>query len=100
MSKQVATERKRFTITAYREKTGAKAPPALLQLRKAQLEINGKISKSLSTGPKTVPEVAKDTGYSPRTVLWYLMTSYKYGLVSPAGKTDEGYFRYALKERK
>ena len=100
MSKKVTTERKKFTITAYRERTGAKASPQLLQLRKTQLEINGKIAKSLSAGPKTVPEVAKDTGYPPRTVLWYLMTSYKYGLVSPAGKTDEGYFRYALKEKK
>jgi hypothetical protein len=100
VSKQVAAGRKKFTITAYREKTGAKASPQLLQLRKTQLEINGKIAKSLSAGPKTVPELAKDTGYPPRTVLWYLMTLYKYSLVSPAGKTDEGYYRYSLREKK
>ena len=96
----MTAERRRFTITAYREKTGAKAPPELLQLRKTQLEINGRISKSLAQGPKTVPELAKETGYAPRTVLWYLMTSFKYGLVIQAGKTDEGYYRYALKEKK
>ena len=100
MSKQGTPERRRFTITAYREKTGAKASPELLQLRKTQLEINGKITKALSTGPKTVPELAKDTGYPPRTVLWYLMTFYKYGLVTPAGKTDDGHFTYARKEKK
>lgn len=94
------TERRKFTITAYREKTGAKASPELLQLRKEQLEINGKITKSLASGPKTVPQVAKETGFAPRTILWYLMTSYKYGLVSPAGKTEDGYYRYALKEKK
>lgn len=93
-------ERKRFTITAYREKTGAKAPPQLLELRRTQLEIHGKITKSLAAGPKTIPAVAKDTGYSPRDVLWYIMTYYKYGMVSVAGKTEEGYYRFVLKEKK
>jgi hypothetical protein len=93
-------ERKKFTITAYRQKTGAKASKELLDLRKTQLEINGKITKSLAGGPRTVPEVAKDTGYAPRTVLWYLMTYYKYGLVGVVGKTEDGYYRYALKEKR
>ncbi|MDG7007420.1 MAG: hypothetical protein JRN06_04150 [Nitrososphaerota archaeon] len=93
-------ERKKFTITAYREKTGAKAPQKLLDLRREQLDIRGKITKSLAGGPKTVPEVARDTGLNKRMVLWYLMTYYKYGLVGPAGKTEDAYYRYALKEKK
>ena len=93
-------ERKKFTITEYRQKTGAKASQSLLELRKTQLEINSKITKSLAAGPKTVSEVAKDAGYSPRTALWYIMTYYKYGVVSVEGKTDEGYYRYALKGKK
>ena len=93
-------ERKKFTITLYRERTGAKAPQRLLDLRRDQLEVSGKITKSLTAGPKTVPEVAKDTGLSPSKALWYLMTYYKYGLVAPAGKTDDGYYRYVLKEKK
>ena len=93
-------ERKKFTITACREKTGAKASPQLLELRRTQLEIQGKIAKSLASGAKTIPEVADDTGYSPRTVLWYVMTYYKYGILSVAGKTEGGYYKYALKERK
>ena len=67
-------ERKKFTISAYREKTGAKAPQRLLDLRRGQLEISGKITKSLAAGPKTIPEVAKETGMPPRKVLWYLMS--------------------------
>ena len=93
-------ERKKFTITAYREKTGAKASQRLLDLRRDQLEISGKINKSLAAGPKTVPEVSKDAGLPPRKTVWYLMTYYKYGLVVPAGKTEDGHFRYALKEKK
>lgn len=93
-------ERKKYTIAAYREKTGAKAPQALLDLRRTQLEVSAKLTKALGGGPKTIPEVASETGMEPRTVLWYMMTYYKYGLVSVAGKTEDGYYRYALKERK
>lgn len=93
-------ERKKFSITAYREKTGAKAPQLLLDLRRDQLEVSRKITKSLSSGPKTVPEVASDTGLPPRKALWYLMTYFKYGLVAPAGKTEDGHHRYSLRERK
>jgi len=92
-------ERKRFTITAYRQKTGAKAPQRLLDLRRDQLEISERVKKALSAGPKTVPEVARESGIPPRKVLWYLMTYFKYGLVTPAGKTEDGYYRYSLKEK-
>ena len=91
------SEKKSFTISAYRARTGAKASPALLELRRKQLEIKKSITRSLTAGPKTIPEVAKETGLATRTVLWYVMTYYKYGLVAPAGKTEDGYFRYAIK---
>jgi len=91
-------ERKKYTITMYREKTGAKAPQALLDLRRRQLEIAQKLTKALGAGPKTVPEVAKETRIAAREVLWYIMTYYKYGLVTVSGKTEEGYYRYALRE--
>lgn len=93
-------QRKKFTITAYREKTGAKAPQRLLDLRRSQLEVHNKIAKSLAQGPKTVPEIASNTGISTKDVLWYLMTYYKYGEVGAAGKTEGGYYRYILKEKK
>ena len=93
------TERKKFAITAYREMTGARAPQRLLDLRKSQLETYSKITKSLGEGPKTVPEIAGATGISSRTVLWYLMTYLKYNLISPAGKTEDGYYRYAIRKK-
>jgi hypothetical protein len=93
------TQKKRFTITAYREKTGAKAPQRLLDLRRSQLEISSKITKLLGVRPMNVPEIAKATGIPARTVLWYLMTYLKYNLISPEGKDDDGYYRYALKKK-
>jgi hypothetical protein len=93
-------ERKKFSITAYREKTGAKAPQKLLDLRREQLDIRGKVTKALAGGPKTVPELAKDAGLPARQVVWYLMTYFKYGFVGVAGKTEDGYYRYVLREKK
>ena len=93
------TERRKFTISAYRAETGAKASQELLDLRKSQLDINAKITKALKGGPRTIPEIARETGLSPRKVLWYLMTYYKYNRISAASKTDDGYYRYALKEK-
>ena len=92
------TDRKKFTITAYRETTGAKASQRLLDLRRSQLEINSKITKALGRESLTIPEIAKATGIPSRTVLWYLMTYLKYNLISPDGKTEGGYYRYAMKK--
>ena len=93
------TARKKFTITAYREKTGARATQRLLDLRKSQLEVSSKVTKSLGEGPKTVPEISNATGIPSKVVFWYLMTYLKYNLISPVDKTDDGYFRYALRKK-
>jgi len=89
------SERKRYTINIYRERTGAKAPQRLLELRKEQLNISNRIMKALGEGPRTVPEVSQATGIPARKVLWFLMTYLKYGIVSPTSKTEDGYYRYA-----
>ncbi len=93
------TTKKPFTSKAYREKTGATAPKAATELRKTQLEISSKINGALKTGPKTIPEIAETTGLPSAMVMWYLMTYYKYDLVRPVGKTEEGYYQYALRPK-
>jgi hypothetical protein len=90
------SEKKAYTINVYRQRTGAKAPHRLLELRKEQLDVGNRIMKALADGPKTVPEVSQATGIPARRTLWYLMTYLKYGIVSPAGKTEEGYYKYAV----
>jgi len=53
----------------------------------------------LSSGPKTFPEISKETGLDKSTVFWYLMSMYKYGIVHEVEKDDEGYFKYKLAKR-
>ncbi len=96
----MTTQKKVYTSKLFRDSTGAKASEALLNLRRSQLEISSKINAALKAGPKTVPELASVTGLDSRTVLWYTMTYYKRGLVSVAGKTEDGYYRYQLSNKK
>ena len=92
-------QKKRYTSKIFREATGAKATKEMLDLRKSQLEINSKITAALKTSPKTVPEIASETGMNSKNVLWYLMTYLKYGTIAAVEKTDEGYYKYALKPK-
>ncbi len=89
------SEKKAYTINVYRQRTGAKVPQRLLEIRKEQLDVSNRIMKALADGSKTVPEVSQATGIPARRALWYLMTYLKYGIVSPAGKTEDGYYKYA-----
>jgi len=96
----MTTQKKVYTSKLFRENTGAKASEALLNLRRSQLEISTKINTALRAGAKTIPELAGATGLDSRTVFWYTMTYYKRGLVSVAGKTEDGYYRYQLSGKK
>jgi len=60
--------RKKLTVQILRERLGLKPPEELTALLKKQTEIRMKITKALKTGPKTVPEIAKETGLPTHTV--------------------------------
>lgn len=95
----MSTAKKTYTSMLYRQKTGAKPAQDLLDLRKMQVDLQSKIINSLKESPKTVPELSKGLGMDSKTVLWYLTTYYKYNLVSVVEKTEDGYYRYAVKQK-
>lgn len=57
--------------------------------------VTKKLSEALSESPKTVPELAKETGIPTEQVLWRLTSMKKYGKVAE-GDQDGDYFKYAL----
>jgi predicted transcriptional regulator len=64
---------------------------------KEQNRIQRELLQALKNGPKTVPEIAGETGLSPQTVFWFLMGLKKYGRVIESEQWDS-YPAYALKE--
>lgn len=54
----------------------------------------------LKEGPKTVVEVAQALDCPSREVMCWMMAMRRYGSLHETGRPDEdGYFRYALKEK-
>ncbi len=56
------------------------------------------IVTALKKGPRTVPDLAKETGLATKDALWHLMAMKRYGELVETGQSGD-YFAYALKEQ-
>jgi len=79
-----------------------KKPIAVLRERRGGvprelLERNRRIVDALRSGPKTVPEIARQANVPPHETLWHLMSMKKYGKLVE-GQQQGDYFEYALPE--
>ena len=61
-----------------------------------QQRIRKAIKAALQAGPKTVPEIATESGIPSPDVLWHLMAMRRYGEVTD-GPEREAYVLYRLK---
>jgi predicted transcriptional regulator len=68
---------------------------------KAFNKLKKKILKSLETGEKTIPEIAKEMEDDIDVITYNLMTLLKYGFIE-AGEIDDNdeYYYYKLKNKK
>jgi len=83
-------------IQVLRERRGG-APKELLAKNREQRKFLKRLKEVLRAAPRTVPEIAAETGVDTGKVLWHLMALRKYGEVVE-GEERDGYFEYALKE--
>ncbi|MCD4684700.1 MAG: helix-turn-helix domain-containing protein [Anaerolineae bacterium] len=81
------------TLRAQHQKTVYRTR-ALLKEQKA---VRRQICQQLRNGPKTVPEVAAETGLPAHEVLWHITAMKKYDLVVE-GKQCGEYYQYAMAE--
>jgi predicted transcriptional regulator len=66
-------------------------------IMKEQQVARKKIEKAMAGGPRSVPQLASDTGLAAHEVLWHVASMKKYGVVTEAGTDESGdYFLYAL----
>ena len=94
--KEKEKKTKELTVKELR-KRGVKPREEVVELVKKQREIVKKIKECLKSGPKTIPEIAAETGVPSGVVTWYVMTLYKYGEITPGEEVD-GYYKYMLSE--
>jgi predicted Rossmann fold nucleotide-binding protein DprA/Smf involved in DNA uptake len=88
--------KERKPIQILRERRGG-VPKDLLARNREQKRLLKRLTEALEAGPRTVPEVAAETGIDAGEVLWHLMALRKFGKLVE-GEEREGYFEYALKE--
>lgn len=86
------------TVDVIKEKRSV--PDSLKQKRKEYNELRKMIKKALAEGPKTIPQIAKETGIPSYTVTYTLMTCRKYGEIETGEPDDmDEYFYYQLKQK-
>ncbi|HSK10492.1 MAG TPA: hypothetical protein VK911_13015 [Vicinamibacterales bacterium] len=61
-----------------------------------QQRIRKALKAALQAGPKTVPQIAAESGVEAAAVLWHLMAMRRYGEVTD-GPEQDGYVLYRLK---
>jgi hypothetical protein len=72
-------------------------PRELIARHKQHRAVRRKIEQALKSGPKTVPELAAETGEAEHNVLWHVTGMKKYGKVAEA-EPSGSYFKYAFVE--
>lgn len=84
------------SIAVLRERRGG-VPRGLVERHRRQTANRRRIVAALQSGPKTVPEIAKQTNLPRHEALWHLMSMKKYGKLVE-GQQQGDYFEYALAE--
>jgi len=83
-------------IAVLRQRRGG-VPRGLVERHRRQTADRRRLVAALQTGPKTVPEIAKQANLPPHETLWHLMSMKKYGKLVE-GQQQGDYFEYALAE--
>jgi len=87
---------KTFTFLKLKKEKGFTVRKELTEMLMEQKKIRTKILSTLKSGPKTIPEIASETGLEIHIVTWYLMTYWKSRVVEACDKTEDGFWRYSL----
>jgi len=86
------------TIDIIKEKRSV--PDSLKEKRKAYNDVRKKIKKALAEGPKTIPQIANETGIPSHIITYTLMTCRKYGEIETGEPDDmDEYYYYQLKQK-
>ncbi|MGC8606750.1 MAG: winged helix-turn-helix domain-containing protein [Vulcanisaeta sp.] len=90
--------RRELSVDKLKSELGIQPPKELTEYVREITTIRSKIVNCLrKDGELTVKEISSKTGLPENVVFWHLMTMFKYGLIEPTEKTDDGYYKYRLR---
>lgn len=91
-----AQARKKKPIQVLRERMGGLSDRMKAYLKDHRF-IKNKLTACLKQGPRTVPEIARETEIDSSDIMWHLMALKRYGIVEE-GERRGDYLEYRLKE--
>ena len=94
MAEKEKAEKARKPILVFRDRMGG-ASGELKEYVKGFNKIRKDLTAALKKGPRTVPEIARETGIEPKAAMWHIMAMKKYGLVAE-GERRGDFYEYAL----
>jgi intein-encoded DNA endonuclease-like protein len=86
---------KTTTVKQLREKYGVKPSEEVSARTKEQAKTIRSIIKTVSSGPKTIPEISRNAKLDMRLTTWYVLTLTRHKKLQAVKKTEEGYWLYA-----
>ncbi|MGC9179657.1 MAG: winged helix-turn-helix domain-containing protein [Vulcanisaeta sp.] len=90
--------RRELSVDKLKSELGIQPTKELTEYVREITTIRSKIVNCLrKDGELTVKEISSKTGLPENVVFWHLMTMFKYGLIEPTEKTDDGYYKYRLR---
>ena len=67
------------------------------ELLRTQQQVRKTLQRAMQGAPRSVPQLAEQTGISAHEVLWHIAAMKKYGLVEETGMDEAGeYYLYDL----
>jgi predicted transcriptional regulator len=65
------------------------------ELLRAQQQVRKTLQRAMRSAPRSVPQLAEQTGISAHEVLWHIAAMKKYGLIEETGMDEAGeYYLY------
>jgi predicted transcriptional regulator len=87
-------ERKKGTISVIKEKITVS--DIVKEKSKVYIKTKKLIESSLKSGPKTIPQIAKEINLPLHIVTYYVMSLHKFGQLEAADPDDDDYYFYFL----
>jgi predicted transcriptional regulator len=93
----MAADKKKGTITYIKERITV--PEEIKEKSKNYVKIKKSIESALQSGPKTIPQIAKEIHLPLSTVTYYVMSLQKFGSLQANDVDDDDYYFYSIPEK-
>ena len=89
-------KKKELTVTLMKEKRTV--PETVKENSKKFVRMRKTIKTALKEGPKTIPQLVKETGLQTGVLTYYVMSLQKFGDIAVGDVDDDDYYFYKLPE--